>query len=166
MKIYGGAMMRLCRMVLTLVVGSASLLAALGLAGHAPKPDGTVSLQVESWVPRGQGLGYTWGNGMLRMTNGVTQVFTLQGLGIRGNEGGIVDMEARGQVFNLKNAADFEGIYQQSSGDAPVGTDPKALIMKNEKGVVVVLEVKVEAETNAALALDDSDHDVKVRIER
>jgi IMP cyclohydrolase len=75
-------------------------------------------------------------------------------------------MEARGQVFNLKHAADFEGIYRQSSGAAPARTDPKALVMKNEKGVVVVLEAKVETETNPYLTLDASDHDVKVKIER
>jgi hypothetical protein len=100
------------------------------------------------------------------MTNGVMQVFTLQGLGIRGNEGGIADMEADGQVFNLKKAADFAGTYQQSPGGAPAGADPKALVMKNEKGVVVVLGVKVETETNPYLALDTSDQYVKVKIER
>ena len=157
--------MRMYRMLLTLVVGSACLFAAFGFAGNAPKPDGTVSVQVESWVPRGESFGYTWGNGMMRMTNGITQVFTLQGLGIRGNEGGIADMEAHGPVFNLKNAADFEGTYKQSSGNAPAGTVPKTLVMKNEKGVVVVLEVKVETETNPYLALDASDQDVKVKIE-
>jgi hypothetical protein len=159
-------MMHMYRMLLTLVVGSACLLGALVYAGEAPKPDGTVSVKVESWVPRGEGFGYTWADGMLRMTNGVTQVFTLQGLGIRGNEGGIADMEAYGQVFNLKNAADFEGTYKESPGDAHARTNPEALVMKNEKGVVVVLEVKVETETNPYLALDTSDRDVKVKIER
>jgi hypothetical protein len=159
-------MTRMYRMFLTLMLGIACLFAAFGFAGNAPKPDGTVSVKVESWVPRGEGFGYTWGDGMLRMTNGITQVFTLQGLGIRGNEGGIVDMEARGQVFNLKNAADFEGTYQQSSGNAPAGSGPQVLVMKNEKGVVVVLEVKVETETNPYLTLDASDQDVKVKIER
>jgi hypothetical protein len=38
--------------------------------------------------------------------------------------------------------------------------------MKNEKGVVVVLEVKVETGTNPYLALDTSDQDVKVTLER
>jgi hypothetical protein len=158
--------MRMYRMLLTLVVGGACLFGALGYAGEAPKPAGTVSVKVESWVPRGEGFGYTWGDGMLRMTNGVTQVFTLQGLGIRGNVGGIADMEAYGQVFNLKNAADFEGTYKESPGVAPAGTDPKALVMKNEKGVIVVLGVKVEAEPNPYLTLDASDQDIKVRLER
>ena len=103
---------------------------------------------------------------MLRITNGVMQVFTLQGLGIRGNEGGIADMEDDGQVFNLKRAADFEGLYKESPGAAPAGTDPKALVMKNEKGVVVILGVKVETESNPYLALDTSDQYVKVKIER
>ena len=159
-------MRRVYRMLLTLVVASACLFGALGYAGEAPQPDGTVSVKVESWVPRGEGFGYTWGDGMLRMTNGITQVFTLQGLGIRGNEGGIADMEAYGQVFNLKNAGDFAGTYKQSTGTAPAGTDPKALVMKNEKGVVVVLGVKVEADTNPYLALDVSDQNVKVTLER
>jgi hypothetical protein len=58
------------------------------------------------------------------------------------------------------------GSYQQSPGAAPAGTDPKALVEKNEKGVVIVLEVKVETGTNPYLALDISDHDVKVTLER
>jgi hypothetical protein len=162
----GGSTMRMYRMLLTFVVGSACLFGALGFAGDAPKPDGTVSAKVESWVPRGEGFGFTWGKGLLRMTNGITQVFTLQGLGVRGNVGGNVDMEARGQVFNLKNPLDFEGTYKESAGDAPAGTDPKALVMKNEQGVVVVLEVKVEAEANPNLTLDASNQDVKVKLER
>jgi hypothetical protein len=161
----GGAMMRVYRMLLTLVVGSICLFGVLVYAGDAPKSDGAVSVQVESWVPRGEGFGFTWGKGMLRMTNGITQVFTLEGLGVRGNVGGTVDMEAHGQVFNLKNAADFAGTYKKSPGDTPAGTDPKALVMKNEKGVVVVLEVKVETTTYPDLTLDASDQDVKVKLE-
>jgi hypothetical protein len=152
-------------MLLTLVVGSACLFGALGYAGDAPKPDGTVTVQVESWVPSEEGFGFTWGKGLLRMTNGTTQVFTLEGVGVRGNRGGTVDMEAQGRVFNLKNAADFAGTYKKSPGDAPAGTDRKALVMKNEKGIVVVLEVKVDTETYPDLALDASDQDVKVKLE-
>ena len=37
--------------------------------------------------------------------------------------------------FNLNFAVHFEGTYKQSPGDVPAGTDPKALVMKNEKGV-------------------------------
>jgi hypothetical protein len=159
-------MMRMYRMGLTVVVGSACLFGAFGFAGDAPKPDGTISVKVEAWTPRGEGFGFTWGKGMLRMTNGTTQVFTLQGVGVRGNESGIADMEADGQVFNLKHAADFAGTYQQSSGNAPAGTDPKALVMKNEKGVVVVLGLKVETQTNPYLTLDASDQDVKVKLVR
>lgn len=158
-------MMRMYRRLLAVVVGSACLFGALGFAGDAPKPDGTVSVQVEAWTPRGQGFGFTWGKGMLSMTNGTKQVFTLQGVGVRGNESGIADMEAHGQVFNLKNAADFAGTYKQSPGDAPAGTDPKALVMKNEKGVVVVLGLKVETLTNPYLTLDASDQDIKVKLE-
>ena len=157
--------MRMYRMLLTLVVGSACLSGTLGYAGDAPKPDGTVSVKVESDVPSGGGFGFTWGKGLLRMTNGVTQVFTLEGVGVRGNRGGIADMEARGQVFNLKNPQDFAGTYKKSPGDAPAGTNPKALVVKNDKGVVVVLEVKVETETYPDLALDASDQDVKVKLE-
>jgi len=152
-------------MLLTLVVGSACLFGALGYAGDAPKSDGTVSVKVESWVPPGEGFGFTWGKGILRMTNGTTEVFTLEGVGVRGNRAGIADMEARGQVFNLKNPLDFAGTYNKSPGDAPAGTDPKALVMKNEKGVVVALEVKVETETYPDLALDASDQGVKVKLE-
>ena len=157
--------MRMYRMLLTLVVGSACLFGALGFAGEAPKPDGTVSVQIETWTPRGEGFGFTWGKGTLRMTNGVTQVFKLEGVGIRGNRGGVADLEADGQVFNLKNAADFAGTYKKSPGDAPAGTNPKALVMKNDKGVVVVLGLKVEAETWPDLALDASDQDIKVKLE-
>jgi hypothetical protein len=150
---------------LTLVVGSACLLSALGYAGEAPKPDGTVSMQIESSVPSDEGFGFTWGKGILSMTNGITQVFTLEGVRVRGNRGGIVDMEARGQVFNLKDPLDFAGMYKKSPDAAPAGTDPKALVMKNEKGVVVVLAVTIDTETYPDLALDASDQNVKVKLE-
>jgi hypothetical protein len=166
--------MRMHRLLLTLMIGSICLFRALAQAGDVPKSDGTVSARVESLALRGESSGYTWGAGMLRMANGTTEVFTLQGLGIRGNEGGIADIEARGQVFNLKKAADFAGTYQRSPHDAPAGTDHKALTMKNEKGVVVVLEVNAETTTypdltvdaSPDLTLDASDQDVKVRLER
>jgi hypothetical protein len=111
---------------------------------------------------------------MLRMANGTTEVFTLQGLGIRGNAGGIADIKAQGQVFHLKKAADFAGTYRTSPRDAPSRTDPKALTMKNEKGVVVVLEVNTETKTypdltidpSSDLTLDTSDQNVEVRLER
>ena len=131
--------MRMYRLLLTLVVGSACLFGALGFAGDAPQPDGTVSAKVESWVPRGEGFGFTWGRGLLRTTNGLTQVFTRQGLGVRGSVGGNVDMEARGQVFNVKHPLDFGGTSKESAGDAPAGTDPKALVMKNVQGVIDLL---------------------------
>jgi hypothetical protein len=38
--------MRMDRMLMTLVVGSACLFGALGYAGDAPKPDGTVSVWI------------------------------------------------------------------------------------------------------------------------
>jgi hypothetical protein len=40
--------MRTYRMLLTLVVGSAWLFGALAFAGDAPRPDGTVSVQLEA----------------------------------------------------------------------------------------------------------------------
>src|SRR5919198_3149152 len=156
-------MMRMYRIFLTLVVGSACLLNALGYAGEAPKPDGTVSVQLEASVPSDEGFGFTWGKGILNMTNGITQVFTLEGVGVRGNRGGIVDMEARGQVFHLKDPLDFAGTYKKSPDAAPAGTDPKALVMKNEKGVVVVLAVTIDTKTWPDLALDTSDQHVKVK---
>lgn len=159
-------MMRMYHMLLVLVVGSACLFSALGYAREALKPDGTVSVQLESSVPSGEGFGFTWGKGILRMTNGVTQLFTLEGVGVRGNRGGIVDMEAQGQVFNLKEPLDFAGTYKKSPDAAPAGTDARALVMKNEKGVVVVLAVTIDTETWPDLALDTSDQHVKVKLER
>ena len=158
-------MMRIYRILLSLVVGSACLLSTLGYAGEAPKPDGTVSVQLESSVPSGQGFGFTWGKGILRMINGITQLFTLEGVGVRGNRGGIVNMEAQGPVFNLKDPLDFAGTYKKSPDAAPAGTDPKALVMKNEKGVVVVLVVQIDTETRPDLTLDASDQNIKVKLE-
>ena len=158
-------MMRMYRILRTLVVGSTCLLSALGYAGEVPKPDGTVSVKLESSVPSGEGFGFTWGKGILRMTNGITRVFTLEGAGVRGNRGGIVDMEARGQVFHLKEPLDFAGTYQKSPDAASAGTDAKALVMKNEKGVVVVLALQIDTETWPDLALDASDQPIKVKLE-
>ena len=65
----------------------------------------------------------------------------------------------------MKEPLEFAGTYKKSPDAAPAGTDAKALVMKNEKGVVVVLKVQVDTKTWPDLALDASDQDVKVKLE-
>jgi hypothetical protein len=154
-------MARTSRLLLTVVV-STLLWGVVAHAGEAPKPDATFTTQVEQVVPPGGGFGFTWGKGTLTMADGRKHQFSLENLGVTGNIGGIADLEAHGDVYNLKKAEDFAGNYRRAPADAPAGVAPKAIVMKNQHGVVVAFKVKTETTTDPHLELTPSDTGVTV----
>ncbi len=155
-------MARTSRLLLTVMAVSTLLLGVVAHAGEAPKPDATFTTQVEQVVPSGGGFGFTWGNGTLTMADGRKHRFALENLGVRGNIGGIAVLEALGDVYHLKKAEDFAGHYRRAPADAPAGVDPKAIVMKNQHGVVVAFKVKTETTTDPHLELEPSDTGVTV----
>jgi hypothetical protein len=115
-----------------LVVLSTMLVGVDGHAGEVRRLAGRVSLKINSAVPPGGGFDFTWGKGTLTLIDGTTHVFSVSGLGIRGNEGSIFDLEARGEVYNLDKLGAFAGTYRRTMGELSPERGTNTLIIKNE----------------------------------
>src|SRR6185369_9077266 len=88
-----------------MAIGSlVSLLVGLALA-QAKKPDATLTLTEGSVAV---GIGYSWGKGTLTY-QGKKHPVKVEGLSV--GEVGVTRATATGNVYNLKNLADFDGNY-------------------------------------------------------
>ena len=126
-------MVRRCHRVLSLALVGALLVVA-GTAAAADRPSGKISLFVTSVAA---GVGAQWGRGTLTLNNGKHYEFTVQGLEVGGV--GFADARAEGQVYNLRDLSDFNGVYVAAEGNASIGNGPGARTMRNEHGVVINL---------------------------
>lgn len=97
------------------------------------KPSGTVQIASKSVAV---GVGVTWGNGTLTY-NGAPHTFSIDGLSVV--DLGISSIHTHGEVFNLKNLADFSGHYIAGAAGIAVVGGVNDVIMKNERGVVLRL---------------------------
>jgi hypothetical protein len=148
-----------------LLVGlCATLPGADGHAGQVQRLAGRVLLKINSAVPPGGGFNFTWGKGTLTLVDGTTQVFSVSGLGIQGNEGSIFDLEAKGEVYNLNMLKDFAGTYRRTLGDISPERDTNTLIIKNEHDVHIVVTVQFERESGNVRLLP-SESGVTVKLE-
>jgi hypothetical protein len=122
------------RKLLGLIAGTILLLSNSFSA--AEEPDGTIKITTRMAAP---GIGLSWGDGVL-IYKGQEIPFTFQANGLfRNVDESITAGEISGQVFNLKNVADFAGNYQKAQEqDADSGAGSSAT-MKNDKGVMVNL---------------------------
>lgn len=98
-----------------------------------PTPSGTVTMTSKSVAV---GVGVTWGDGILTV-GGKTYPFTIEGLGIA--DLGVAEVSTRGEVFNLKDVADFTGVYGAGEAGIAIDKGPTDTIMRNPKGVVLRL---------------------------
>jgi hypothetical protein len=96
-------------------------------------PSGTVTLTSKSV---GVGIGVEWGDGTLTF-GGKPLAFSVEGLSVV--DLGVSEIKTTGEVFNLKNVADFSGTYAAAEIGAAVVKGENDVIMKNEKGVVLRL---------------------------
>jgi hypothetical protein len=90
------------------------------------------------------GFGLAWNKGTLTLTDGTVRVFSVSGLGIQGNEGNLVDLEAKGEVYQLQRLEDFTGTYRRTIGELGPDRDTNTVIISNQHGVVVVVTVSVD----------------------
>ena len=97
------------------------------------KPDGTVSLKGGSVAV---GIGYTWGHGELTYGKG-SHEFSIKGVSIV--DVGATNFSASGNVYNLKQLADFTGNYVAAGAGITLAGGGTAVYMKNEHGVVIKL---------------------------
>jgi hypothetical protein len=122
-------------------------------------------LKINSAVPPGGGFEFTWGKSTLTLIDGTTHVSSVSGLGIRGNEGSIFDLEAKGEVYNLTRLGDFAGTYRKAMGELGPERGTNTVIIKNEHGVHVVMTVHFERQSGN-VRLTPSESGVSVKLEQ
>ena len=120
-----------CFLVLALFAGSTG---SMAVAQEASDLSGTVTLTATSVAV---GVGFSWGSGTLTLLDGSEHRFKVDGLDIVAV--GIKQATGVGNVYNLKNLADFEGKYVKVAAGATVGGGMGATSMRNDRGVVINL---------------------------
>ena len=108
-------------------------LAAFSVAMADPPVSGTVKLSSKAVA---LGVGVTWGDGTLNF-GGKTYSFSVEGLSVV--DLGVSDVTSTGEVFNLKNVADFSGNYAAGEAGIAIAGGPTDSILKNQNGVVLRL---------------------------
>ena len=98
-----------------------------------PPPSGTVTISCKSVA---LGVGVSWGDGTLTM-GGKTYPFSVEGLSVA--DLGVSSVSTTGEVFNLKNVADFSGNYVAGEAGIAIAGGPTDQILKNQNGVVLRL---------------------------
>jgi hypothetical protein len=99
-----------------------------------PDLSGTVTVTATSVAA---GIGWSWGSGTLTLLDGSQHQFKVSGLDVVAV--GIKQATGVGNVYHLKQLADFEGKYVKATAGAAVGGGASATTMQNDKGVVINL---------------------------
>lgn len=110
--------------------GDAGVSAPVADEAHS---DATITLKGGSVAA---GIGYTWGRGELTYREGSHQ-FSIKGISVV--DVGATDFTAAGNVYNLKDLADFAGNYVAAGAGIAVAGGGTAVYLKNEHGVVIKL---------------------------
>jgi hypothetical protein len=123
-----------------LLIGAAAVARADTPTPTADTPpatlDGTVKL---SGGLLAAGVGYRWGHGTLSY-QGRQFNFCIRGLSI--GDVGIAHLTAQGAVYDLKSLDDFSGNYFALSGGFALALGESAAIMKNQRGVMMEIELQ------------------------
>ena len=82
------------------------------------------------------GIGWSWGHGTLAYM-GKTYRVKIEGLTV--GEVGMTNAKAKGNVYNLKNLADFNGVYATGGAGATAGKGAGASALTNANGVSILL---------------------------
>ena len=100
--------------------------------------DATVSGHVDTV---GFVVGARWGDGVLKLSGGEEKPFDLYGAKML--ETGVSASDFTGEVYNLKNVADFEGTYYGASSKLTIITGDGEAVFNNANCVII----KVKAES-------------------
>jgi len=131
------------------------LLASVVMAAEEQKPSGTVVIDETQimWI-----VGGDIGGGTLHF-QGKSYKFKTDGLKLGGF--GVNHVKLTGDVYDLKNAADFAGVYAVAEAGVTLGNASKGdFVMKNDKGVILHLKAAAQG-----IALDLSVEGLKVTME-
>jgi hypothetical protein len=128
------------RLLRLIIIGSLLLAWNISLNG-AQAPDDTVKITSRMVAPA---VGLSWGDGVLTY-RGQDYPFTFQATGLfRDVDAAMTAAELSGQVFNLKNPADFGGNYQKAETESSESGATSRATLKNQNGVVVNLVSTIE----------------------
>ena len=116
------------------VIAVVSLFAGLSFAQAKKKADATLSLTEGSVAV---GIGWSWGKGTLSY-KGKKYPVKVEGLTV--GEVGVTRASATGNVYNMKNLADFDGTFVAGGAGATVGGGAGITTMKNQNGVTIDLK--------------------------
>jgi hypothetical protein len=97
----------------------------------AQTPDATVKMTGKSIAA---GVGFSWGSGVLTY-QGKEYPFSISGLSA--GDIGFNVAELSGEVFNLKNLADFNGNYTSFGAGITIAGGGSGMTMRNQNGVVM-----------------------------
>lgn len=125
--------MRSQRLMLSLVLVAALILAAFPAQAQTMYPEGTVSIELTSV---GAGIGASWGKGVFRY-GGKTYQFKASGISI--GSVGISTISAVGNVYNIKNASDLAGTYAAAGAGLTLAGGIGGSTMRNQRGVIINL---------------------------
>jgi hypothetical protein len=91
-------------------------------------------------------MGPTMGEGRLTLLDGTAHAFSVSGLNLQGDVGSSIDLEAKGEVYNLQRLGDFAGTYRRAIGVVDPERPTNTLILDNEQGVHIAVTVTAAIE--------------------
>ncbi|WP_163338505.1 EipA family protein [Desulfopila sp. IMCC35008] len=101
----------------------------------APQVSGTVKMKTKAVAV---GIGVSWGEGTLSMYDGSEHEFSVRGLTLI--DVGVSSVEATGEVYNLVEAKDLEGVFVAGEAGASLIGGGSVLALKNGNDVVMKLK--------------------------
>ena len=102
-------------------------------AAKSPKPVGKVSIESTSIAA---GIGVSWGDGQL-LFHGKAYHFSIDGLTLV--DIGISKASAVGDVYDLKDVGQFEGIYVAGEAGFALAGGMGGMALRNQNGVIMHL---------------------------
>lgn len=123
------------RILLSLVMAGVLLfvVSASKADDKVPYPVGEVTIEAKQVAA---GVGYSWGDGTMKF-EGKEYKFSIKGINVAAV--GFAKIDAVGDVYNLKTAADLAGKYAAVSAGLSLAKGVSGLTMRNDKGVVINL---------------------------
>jgi len=104
-----------------------------------PAPEVSGNVEIES-TSVALVVGFEWGTGTLSMYDGSNHEFKIGGISVV--DIGVSKISLSGQVYRLKDPADFAGNYVSGEAGGALVAGGSGVVMKNEKGVVMRLKSK------------------------
>jgi hypothetical protein len=127
------------KMLGTIILSAAMLIAGLALAADAKQPVGKVSIEEKEL---GFIIGGSKGSGTLSF-EGKEYPFKLKGLSVGANIG-VSKMSAAGDVYDMTSISEFPGTYTKLDASVALGGGMGGLRLKNENGVILVLRSRTQ----------------------